>query len=179
MRRCRLAEEGAPMRKLILGCAALAVAALGCKTGAANAADYNNRIVEQQQRIMTAIAELVAGCEDAASAGCEAKYAGAVTTAEDVLKKVTAMEPFDGSTMLRDAAVKLFTFYGDVIKISYRELLDIQKLPEPTPENLQRVVEIQADVQKREAGMDAELDAAQRTFAAKYNVVLQPNAATP
>jgi hypothetical protein len=178
VRRGRAAEEGT-MRKLILGCAALAVAGLDCKSGSADAADYNNRIVDQQARIMTAIAELVAGCEDAASPGCEAKYAAAVTTVEDVRKIVGALEPFDGSTALRDAAVKLFTFYDDVIKVSYRELLDIQKLAEPTPEQLQRVLAIQAEVQQREAGMDAELDAAQKAFAAKYNVILQPNAAQP
>ena len=167
------------MRKLLLGCAALALAGLGCKSGSANAADYNNRIVDQQARIMSAISALVAGCEDAASPGCEAKYAEAVATAEDVLKQVGAMEPFDGSTTQRDAAVKQFTFYNDVIKVSYRELLDIQKLAEPTPEHLQRVVAIQTEVQQREAGMDAELDAAQKAFAAKYNVILPPNTAQP
>lgn len=137
--------------------------------------DYNNTIIEAQQAIvekMLAFGNSFQGIGDET----EKIRKEIITACDESIKKVSALEDYEGNTRVRNAAVALFKFYKQITDKEYKELQDILAKGENiTEEDLARIEEINMSITERETVLDNELQSAQQEFASKHNFSIQRN----
>ena len=85
------------------------------------------------------------------------------------------MEPFNGSSQLRDTAIKLFEFYQDISENEYDEILDIFSQDEITEADVERIEDLAEGITEREKALDYEFSAVQKAFAQEYGILLRDN----
>ncbi|MGV3630415.1 MAG: LIC11966 family surface protein [Bacteroidota bacterium] len=137
--------------------------------------EYNNQIISEQTKIMNLILEFGRNNSQDVNVidGIRLKI---VDQAEKSLKVVKAMEGYDGSTRMKEAAVALFSLYHDASKTSYKEMIDILKKGEDiSVEDVERIQQIQMELTEKEKPLDAEFQAAQKEFATKHKLMIQDN----
>ena len=137
--------------------------------------EYNNQMISEQTKIMNLILEFGRNNSQDPNVidGIRMKI---VEQAEKSLKVVEAMSGYEGSTRMRDAAVKLFKLYLDASKTSYKEMIDIlRKGAEISVEDVERIQQIQMELTEKEKPLDAEFQAAQKEFASKHKLMIQDN----
>ena len=88
---------------------------------------------------------------------------------------VGAMEPFDGNSDLRDAAVNLFRFYKYIASTDFKRILEILDMDEPTDADYEELDQIDAKIAERELPLDAAFQNAQKAFSDKNNLQLLKN----
>lgn len=136
---------------------------------------YNDKIVGEQNKI---IEKILAFSNNASEdfAVMDKSRLEAVEQCKSSIKIVEAMKDYEGNTQLRDAAVNLFKFYQQISEESFKEMTDIiKKGADITQDDLNRLEEIQAEMDGKEGTLDAALAKAQDDFSAKYNFSLKRN----
>ena len=144
-------------------------------TPSMTALEYNNKIVDEQNKIITKILAFY----DATAAGSETSEKlrkEASEQCETSLKVIKALPDYEGDTRLRDAAVELLLFYQTMADKSFVEMMAIiEKGEEITDEDLAQLEKIEADITNKEVLLDEELAKAQEAFSKKHNVTLVDN----
>jgi hypothetical protein len=139
------------------------------------AVEYNNKIIDEQTKIMKLILEF-GNDESDDPAVMEGIRVRLVEQAEKSLAIVRKMPAFEGSTRLRDAAAGLFALYLDAGKTYYKEMLDIVSKGEGITEaDLLRIEEIDKELTSKEESLDKEFELAQNEFARKHNFAIEEN----
>lgn len=144
-------------------------------TPSMTALEYNNKIVDEQNKIITKILAFY----DATAAGSETSEKLRLKASEQCktsLKVIKALPDFEGETRLRDAAVELLLFYQTMADKSFVEMMEIiEKGEEITQDDLAQLEKIEADITNKEILLDDELAKAQEAFSKKHNVTLVEN----
>lgn len=144
-------------------------------TPSMTALEYNNKIVDEQNKIITKILAFY----DATAAGKETSEKLRKEASEQCktsLKVIKALPDYEGDTRLRDAAVELLLFYQTMADKSFVEMMTIiEKGENITSEDLILLEKIESDITKKEVILDDQLAAAQEAFSKKNNVTLVDN----
>lgn len=90
-------------------------------------------------------------------------------------EKIKTVPAYDGSSELRDAASDLFDFYVSIYNNEYKNMLELIYSPDFGAEDYETLNSIIAAISQKESGLDSRFQAAQKAFAAKYNMTLEEN----
>lgn len=140
-----------------------------------NAVEYNDAIIKEQGKIMQKVLEFISVMQkDPVKADKVLKETAVQAKAS--IKVVSAMEPFDGSTELRDSALELFKFYLHVVENEYPEMMAILKKGNAvTQKDVDRMNELQQKISKQEEVLDTKVSTAQANFSKEHNISMQEN----
>jgi hypothetical protein len=138
-----------------------------------SAVDYNDAIVNEQNKIIEHILAMSNATYDIAES--DQHRLKIIEQCDSSIAIVGAMEPFDGNSDLRDAAVNLFRFYKDIASTDFKRILDILDMDEPTDADYEELDQIDAKIAERELPLDAAFQNAQKAFSDKHNLQLLKN----
>ena len=147
--------------------------ACGSKSSQMSAVDYNDAIVNEQNKIIEHILAMSNATYDIAES--DQHRLKIIEQCDSSIAIVGAMEPFDGNSDLRDAAVNLFRFYKDIASTDFKRILEILDMDEPTDADYEELDQIDAKIAERELPLDAAFQNAQKAFSDKNNLQLLKN----
>ena len=123
----------------------------------ADAIDYNDKIVTEQNKIGEAILAFSSNPNDFTLNQIKIQ-------ADEGLEVLNSMKPFEGNKKFLSAAKALFKFYGEITGNEY------------TNEEINaKVNELTGSISKKENPLDVQFKEAQVEFAGKYNFTLTKN----
>jgi hypothetical protein len=165
------------MKKILSIAVCFVVVLCLANCGSSAAINYNDQIVDYQGKIIEKMIALSGTFEKGNPAVMEAKLKALQLQIDDSLAGLKQMKDFKGNTRLRDGAIALVEFYQSIAGTEYPEIINILNLGigNVTESEKQRLLEIQADITKREAEFDNELQAAQKEFALVYGIDIKAN----
>jgi len=139
------------------------------------AIDYNDKIVDEQSKIIVLTLEFV-DLIDIDLNACETKRVEMVKQIETSILVVEKMGSFEGNSELRTAALNLFRFYKKVYSVEYKMFLDyLLKGEDITEEEVTELTEISTRIGEEEVVLDEAFAIAQENFAVKYGFVIEEN----
>lgn len=149
------------------------VFACGSKSSQISAVDYNDSIVNEQNKIIEHILAMSNATYDIVE--CDKHRLKIIEQCDSSLALVGAMNPFDGNSDLRDAALNLFKFYKDIASNDFKRILEILNMDEPADADYEELDQIDAKIAERELTLDASFQNAQKAFSEKHNLELLKN----
>jgi hypothetical protein len=170
--------EERKMKKFIAvtGAVFLVASPPACKNTKKQAIDYNNKIVDQQSRIVKSMLDFSKTFDSKDTELMEKKHKELLDVIGAVITETKGLAPFEGSAGFKDAALKLFEFYRDISKKEYKEMIEIFKKEQITQADVDRIDELNDDISAREKVLDDEFQKIQEKFAEQYGIPLQENA---
>lgn len=163
------------MKKLVYLLFIVAVAATtGCEKKL-TATEYNNKIIDEQSKVLDLVLDFTAKVDENDMKGARLLLEKTGVQCDSSIKTIEAMGPFDDDASFKDAAIDLFKFYKRAFSSDYKELLDIIEKTEPTMEDLDRVNVIVKKVSDEEMVLDDKVQKAQKEFADKHDVKITDN----
>ena len=140
-----------------------------------NAVEYNDYIVSRQTKLMRNVLDFGKTAETNLDSA-ESMLGRFANETDQMIREIKGMPAFKGDSVLRDAAVKSFTFYKRVFAQDYVDILNIRKkeseITEADISELDRIVD---KISKEEENFDKSFHEAQRNFASKNNMRLKDN----
>jgi hypothetical protein len=163
------------MKKLVYLLFIVAVAATtGCEKKL-TATEYNNKIIDEQGKVLDLVLDFTAKVDESDMKGARLLLEKTGVQCDSSIKTIEAMGPFDDDASFKDAAIDLFKFYKRAFATDYKELLDIIEKEEPTMEDLDRVNVIVKKVSDEEMVLDDKVQKVQKEFADKHDVKITDN----
>ncbi len=151
--------------------AAMLVATTSCGPTTDDAIKYNDKIINEQVKIITKINELYKAFDDYTNfAKIDKCYADAQAQLQTGTDAVTQLDKFDGNADFRDGALKLFGLYKSILQNELKQMIAINRLPNDqfTPEIKDKMQKLgEQSMKKMDDGL-AELQQTQSAFAKKY-----------
>lgn len=135
--------------------------------------DYNDAIVNEQNKIIEHILSMSNSAFDITIA--EAHRLNIIEQCDASIAVVESMQPFEGNSELRDAALNLFRFYREIASLEFREMLELLDKDEVTDVEYDALNLIDQRIAVKEAPLDAAFQKAQKQFSEKHNLMLQKN----
>lgn len=86
-----------------------------------------------------------------------------------------ALPAYEGDTKFRDAGIALYTFYGQISAMEYKEMIDILKKDQIQSSDIDRLTTLEKEITKRETPLDDAFQNAQNAFAKKHGFTLIKN----
>jgi hypothetical protein len=165
------------MRKYVVlfGIVLMGVLLSSCKDTKSQAIDYNDKIVRLQSSIGKRMIAFSRTFSSKNMTLMEKKHSELLDSIDFALSRAEAMGPFNGSSELRDTAIKLFEFYQDISENEYDEMLDIFSQDEITESDVERIEELAEGIGEREEALDYEFAAVQKAFAKEHGILLRDN----
>ena len=163
------------MKKLVYLLFIVAVAATtGCEKKL-TATEYNNKIIDEQGKVLDLVLDFTAKVDESDMKGARLLLEKTGVQCDSSIKTIEAMGPFDDDASFKDAAIDLFKFYKRAFATDYKELLDIIEKEEPTMEDLDRVNVIVKKVSDEEMVLDDKVQKVQKEIADKHDVKITDN----
>lgn len=133
-----------------------------------NAVKYNDIIINSQVSIGKRFTEIgnafalhdslqIYRCKDALN-----------NTIDSALTVVGELSSLDGSTELKDAAIRLFKYYKSINQTKYQEIINIILLSNPSEDDAERLTVLKAEIAVEEEPLDKDLVLAQKHLSEKY-----------
>ncbi len=165
------------MKSFVLAIAFVAAFFTGNAQTFTNAVEYNDFIVNEQNKIGEKILLLIEkfGEEGMTKEGISPTLEDLLVTAKSGVAATKKLGPFEGGAELKASALALFQFYVQIIDKDYREIINLLYGGEMDDAALARLNEIMEKVQADEATYDGDFQAAQTAFASKFNITLEEN----
>ena len=156
----------------ILTLAVLLISASCSTTPSLTATEYNDAIVDEHAKIITAIQ---AYYDDETYELSEAeKLCTAISNQCDTaIRKVGLLPAFDGGEDFKNTALKMFQFYKKVSKNEFMEMSRILANEDYDDEDMDLVMDMESKLDEKIAAMDLELEVAQKKFAKDKNFTIQ------
>lgn len=140
-----------------------------------SAVEYNDKIITEQTKVIQLTLDMINYIETDL-AKCEELRLEIVKQCEKSIGIIEKMEPFDGDSQLKNAALDLFKFYKQTYSVEYKKLIEIlNKGEEITQEDITEITDISTDIEKKEVDLEDKFEVAQNAFAKKYNIQIQEN----
>jgi len=139
------------------------------------AIDYNDKIIGLQSKIMRSMIDFSKTFSTNDKALMGKKYTELLASIDSALRGAEALQPFNGSSEFRDAAIRLFEFYDDVAKNEYGEIVAIFHKDNVTQADADRIQELAEDISEREGVLDQQFATVQKAFAKKNGILLTDN----
>lgn len=140
-----------------------------------SAVQYNQYIMDNQKSVINIMLEFGKAINHSFDSADHALDKGAMIT-EEAITNVKGMPAFHGDSAFRDAAVRSFEFYKDVLGNEYRQIVAIRRKQEnKTDSDLVFLKSLPAEIGKREEKFDRAFHNAQQTFADHNHLTLVRN----
>lgn len=136
---------------------------------------YNDAIVDVQAHVVGHFDKFVMTADQGDSSAAVKALAAALDSSRAGLRKLEAMEPFDGQTKLRDAAKDLVKHYIKGLDQDFRGILGVMTNHNATLEQLERANEVRDAFKQQEDSLFGTVEAAQKEMAEKYKFDFHPN----
>jgi hypothetical protein len=165
------------MRKclVLLGIVLAGAMLLSCTNTNTQAIDYNDKIIGLQSKILRSMIDFSKTFSTNDGALMGKKYTELLASIDSALTEAEALQPFNGSSEFRDAAIRLFEFYDDVAKNEYGEIVEIFYQENVTEADADRIQELAEDISEREGVLDHQFATVQKAFAKKNGIILTDN----
>ncbi len=142
-----------------------------------SALEYNNLIVEQQEKVLGALTDYSTMYEYNITKQQANEYeAKTMICIDSAIIKITELKDFKGDTVFLHASLRWFEYYKSLMSNEYREIRSIiEKNERITKEDVKHVNTIHEIITKKEKPVLASFASAQREFAKKFNLILPKN----
>jgi hypothetical protein len=145
------------------------VLAAACnQTTPEKAVAYNDKIVAIQSQVVGYFDSFALAAERGDSAAAIRELNAAIDSSRAGLKKLEAMEPFDGDTKLRDAAKELVAHYIKGLDQDFRGIVGAITNRNATPEQLEQANQVRSAFKEEEDRLFQQVETAQQEMARKY-----------
>lgn len=130
-----------------------------------SAEEYNNYIIDLQVETIKSIHRFSDACSEGIPQQMKFTFEEFQIQTQTAIEKLKKLDSFNGSTELRDEAMKLFEFYSEIAKYEYKQILEIllkndySEQDDITVDSLIKVVGEKEDI------MDTNFEKAQKMFA--------------
>lgn len=162
--------------KKVFGLFSLAVVMMlvSCGPTPEQAAEYNDKIIDQQISIVDKIDALVESYQYYIPEDMDKAWNEALNQANKGIEAINALEKFDGSTDFKEAALELFNSYKAVLENQHKEMVRIYKIPDEqfTEEHYNQWDKLAEEADKKMEEAFDKFGDAQDKFAKKYQLVL-------
>lgn len=141
------------------------------------AIDYNDKIVEEQDKIGEKIISFnaVVGDNTSAKTQAEASLKEILSTVDAAISATEKLGAFDGNNELQTSALNLFKFYKKCMSSDYSAMINIVYKESPTEADYAELEKVLKKVTDEEKVVDADFQKAQENFSKKYNFTLTEN----
>lgn len=133
-----------------------------------NAVKYNDIIINSQLAIGKRFTEIGNAFIVRDSAQIYRCKEALNNTVDSALAVVEEMSSLDGSTELKDAAIRLFKYYKTINQGKYQEIITIILLPFPSEADVERLEVLKTEIAVEEEPLDKDLELAQKHMSEKY-----------
>jgi hypothetical protein len=157
------------MKPLLLLMATILLSVTSCSRGA-DAAKYNNKIINEQEKVIKMIEKV----GDTVGSSAEARRKELTAAISASLNEIKSMPAFHGSSTFRDKAVRLFEQYLEVFDKQYKQVLESRAAGEDSEAAINAAKAFTDKLAEVETNYETPLIAEQRKFAADNNVTLKP-----
>lgn len=148
---------------------------LSCATNSQKAVEFNNLVINEQQRISELAIKLVDTMRSDISK-CKEIRLDIVKQCDESLAAIKKLKGFEGSERMKNAAIELFSFYKKIYSNEYKQMFEIlDKGVDITEEDLAFIQKMEVDVTKQEEKLDKEFADAQQELATKFNFQMEEN----
>ncbi|WP_129019507.1 LIC11966 family surface protein [Edaphocola flava] len=163
------------MKKIALICIA-AISVASCSfLDSKKATDYNNKIVEEQSKIIKSVFELVNVMQTSDSLHAQQKRAELVTIVDAAIKNAHTLSYSGDDKGLKASYQKLLQFYKKTMSEDYTEIIAISFNKNAKASDAQRVQEKVDAISTAESAVDKEFQDAQMAFAKAHDMKVQEN----
>jgi hypothetical protein len=146
---------------------------ISCKPSPQKAVEYNDKIVDEINKMRTAEDSLGNAIVRFEEKDLEAKLNNYISQAETGIKTISAMEKFDKKDDLKNAATSLLEFYKKSGQNEFKSVLEIARKPEKTEDDIKRVSEILEGIDPKQAAAIENFSKIQHAFATEYRIMLE------
>lgn len=156
--------------------AALIILQTACKPSPKEAADYNNKIIAEQDSIVLKFRALEHTLSDYDPLAMDIAFLEANEQVDSSIAAVKALPAFDDKTDYKDSVLEVFGIYNDLLDNEYKEVITILKKPENeyTKEDEDRVRALLFGVINEKLDNAYEnIISIQTAFAEKYKITLK------
>jgi hypothetical protein len=158
----------------IIGFLFVSTLLVSCGPSADDAIKYNEELVNQQTKIFdkeSALIEVISKNMPEKLDGLCAELSKQIDESISIVEK---MDAFDGKTELKDAALKVFKTYKDVVSNEYKSMIAYSKTPDSlyTQEDDDKVMELSNKIDEKLNKAIDEFVELQKQFASKYKFEL-------
>lgn len=136
--------------------------------------EYNDVIIGEQNKISKIMIDMANhfGTDLNKSDQLREQLVKQCQSSVSVLRELPA---FEGDTKFRDAGIALYTFYGQISAMEYKEMIDILKKDNIQTSDIERLTALEKEITKREIPLDDAFQNAQNAFAKKHGFTLIEN----
>ncbi len=158
---------------IVLGCTAVAQPNPGPPVFA-DAIDYNNYIIGQQDLIANYYEEFATLIEDTNTTKAIAtkKRLELLAKTRVCANNLKSMPPWQGNTELRDSAVVCFTFYVQMFEVEYTAILDLLFVEPLTDKEIDGINAIDKRTMLEEDRLNKMFYATQKRFAKQFDFII-------
>ena len=101
-----------------------------CTNQSEKAINYNDQIINQQQKIVQLFNKLDSSFADTVNQSFKTIYQELMQEVEHQLKSIDSFPDFDGNNQFKQEYKTLLTVYQDVVKNDYSKMIDLYTLPD-------------------------------------------------
>jgi hypothetical protein len=164
------------MKKLFAIISSLFVSAIlvSCGPSTDDAVKYNDELVNQQTKVFEKETALIEAISKNMPEKLDLLYGDLKKQIDESIAAVDKMESFDGKTDFKDAAMKVFTAYKEVVDNEYKEMIKYSKVPDTlyTPEDDDKVIALSKKIDDKLNKSVDDFVQVQKSFAEKYKFEL-------
>ena len=144
-----------------------------------NPVEYNDYIVNRQSKLMQNIL-LFGKVANESIDSAEALMRESVNQAGVMIHEIEGMPAYQGDSVLRNAAIRSFSFYKRVFGDEYMQVLEIRRKGDAaTTDDIDRINDIVKRIGDEEETFDHEFKQAQEQFAKRFHMRLRENPMAP
>jgi hypothetical protein len=142
------------------------------------AVEYTDFISDQQNAIIKRMLKLTDTYDTGTPAEIKTQFDSLVKQSDISLSEIRRLTDYEGDTMLKLDAERLFEFYNHIFHNEYRKMVDIfLKGAEASEEDVAELNRIVKDVRLRESALNASLSKSQVEFSKKFGFEFLDNSA--
>lgn len=148
---------------------------VGCESRSEQAADYNDRLIEQQHYVLQGFNILDSSLNDVDTTRIDEAYHILRGRIKESIREVQAMEVFKGDDSFRKATLDLMRGYDDLVAGPYNSLITLITLPDSAfkPSQQLQAFELEDEIIDGSKSLHQSYAKHQEAFAERYNVVVE------
>lgn len=163
------------MKKIVLICIT-AISVASCSfLDSQKATEYNNKIVEEQNKIVKSVFELVNVMQTSDSLHAQQKRAELVTIVDAAIKNAQALSYSGDDKGLKATYQKMLEFYKKTMSEDYKEIIALSFDQNADASTVTQVQEKVNAISTAESTIDKQFQDAQMAFAKEHNMKVQEN----
>ena len=159
---------------LILFPLCISMVLLSCGPTSENAKKYDDELVDQLTKVYKKEALLIDAISKKSPGSLDTLYANLKKQIKLSNEDVTNMGTFDGRSDLKNAALRVFMAYNDVIPTKYKDLIALSKIPDDvyTPMDDDKKIALFKEIDESINKANEEFKQLERDFISKYKIEL-------